>query len=120
MDDAIQLVHSIADESLDGIYILNPDPWHKKRHWKRRFVSDRNLKRFIRVLKPGGVFRFASDIEDYVAWTLEHVDAIPELVEQCNKPEDRLDAWPDWKRTRYEEKAFREGRKPQYLSFKRI
>lgn len=119
-EDAAHVLDWLPDASIDRIFLLYPDPWHKKRHWKRRFVSDRNLKRFVRVLKPGGIFRFASDIEDYVEWTLEHVAAVPELVEQCQNPAERLEAYPDWKRTRYEEKAFREGRKPQYLSFLRI
>lgn len=119
-EDAAHVLDWLPDGSIDRIFLLYPDPWHKKRHWKRRFVSDRNLKRFVRVLKPGGIFRFASDIEDYVEWTLEHVDAVSELHERCDDPTDRLAAWPDWKRTRYEEKAFREGRKPQYLSFERI
>ena len=119
-EDAAHVLDWLPDGSLDRIFLLYPDPWHKKRHWKRRFVSDKNLKRFVRVLKPGGLFRFASDIEDYVDWTLEHVSAIPELVEQGKRPEDRLVAWPDWKQTRYEEKAFREGRKPHYLSFRRV
>ena len=57
------------------IDLLYPDPWPKKRHWKRRFVSPANLDRFARVLRPGGLFRFASDIDSYVNWTLLHCRA---------------------------------------------
>ena len=116
-EDAAHILDWLPQACLDRIFLLYPDPWHKKRHWKRRFVSDLNLKRFVRVLKPGGQFRFASDIEDYVDWTLEHVEAVPNLQELCQNPADRLVAWPDWQHTRYEEKAFREGRKPRYLTF---
>ncbi|WP_394704495.1 tRNA (guanosine(46)-N7)-methyltransferase TrmB [uncultured Cohaesibacter sp.] len=118
-EDAAHILDWLPDASLDRIFLLYPDPWHKKRHWKRRFVSSQNLDRIARVLKPGGIFRFASDIEDYVEWTLEHVDGCAALSEECNAPEDRLIAWPDWERTRYEAKAFREGRRPQYLTFRR-
>ena len=118
-EDAAHVLDWLPAASLDRIFLLYPDPWHKKRHWKRRFVSDINLKRFVRVLKPGGIFRFASDIDDYVEWTLEHVAAVPELVEQCKSPRERQIAWPDWKQTRYEAKAFREGRTPHYLTFVR-
>ena len=69
-DDATQLLDWLPDASLAGIDLLYPDPWPKKKHWKRRFVSPVNLDRFSRVLKAGGVFRFASDIDSYVNWTL--------------------------------------------------
>src|SRR5690606_9217408 len=71
-DDATALLDWLPDASLSNIDILYPDPWPKKRHWKRRFVSMANLDRFARVLKPGGTFRFASDIDSYVNWTLLH------------------------------------------------
>ena len=53
-----------------AIDLLYPDPWPKKRHWKRRFVGEANLDRFARVIMPGGTFRFASDMDSYVNWTL--------------------------------------------------
>ncbi|SNY90392.1 tRNA (guanine-N7-)-methyltransferase [Cohaesibacter sp. ES.047] len=118
-EDAAHILDWLPDASLDRLFILYPDPWHKKRHWKRRFVSDANLERIIRVLKPGALFRFASDIEPYVEWTLEHVARFPALEEIDGDPSARLQAWPDWQTTRYEEKAFREGRRPHYLTFRR-
>ena len=119
-EDAAHILDWLPDASLDRIFLLYPDPWHKKRHWKRRFVSEQNLRRMVRVLRPGGVFRFASDIESYVEWTLEHVEAIAELEEKQRDREERLKPWDDWKRTRYEDKAYREGRRPHYLTFTRI
>ena len=74
-DDATELLDWLPDGSLSGIDLFYPDPWPKKRHWKRRFVSSANLDRFARVLRPGGLFRFASDIDHYVNWTLAHVGA---------------------------------------------
>ena len=52
--------------------LLYPDPWPKKRHNRRRFVSAEALAHFHRILQPDGQFLFASDIEDYVAWTRQH------------------------------------------------
>ena len=118
-EDAAHILDWLPSASLDRLFLLYPDPWHKKRHWKRRFVSDANLERIIRVLKPGAQFRFASDIEAYVNWTLEHVSGVDALEEIDATPEKRLEAWPDWQTTRYEEKAFREGRRPHYLTFRR-
>lgn len=119
-EDAAHILDWLPSASLDRLFLLYPDPWHKKRHWKRRFVSEQNLRRIVRVLKPGGIFRFASDIESYVEWTLEHIEPVTELTECSEKAEDRLIPWPDWKRTRYEEKACREGRRSHYLTFQRL
>ncbi|MEO0637716.1 MAG: tRNA (guanine(46)-N(7))-methyltransferase TrmB, partial [Pseudomonadota bacterium] len=72
-DDATRILDWLPDESVDRIDLLYPDPWPKPRHFKRRFVNAQSLERFLRVLKPGGVFRFASDIDSYQNWTLAHV-----------------------------------------------
>src|SRR5688572_15875284 len=61
-DDATRLLDWLPAASLSGIDLLYPDPWPKKKHWKRRFVNPANLQRFGRVLKRGGSLRFASDI----------------------------------------------------------
>ncbi len=119
-DDATELLDWLPEACLDGIDLLYPDPWPKKKHWKRRFVSDINLDRFARALKPGGVFRFASDIDTYVDWTLDHCARHAAFkwtrasVEDCRTP------FPDWPGTRYEAKARREGRGSVYLVFERV
>ncbi len=118
-DDAIKLLDWLPDASLDGIYQLYPDPWPKRRHWKRRFVNPVNLDRMARVLKPGGLFRFASDIDTYVEWTLAHLDAHPAFAWTAERAADWLEPWQPWSGTRYEAKAFREGRKGHYLEFRR-
>lgn len=118
-DDATQLLDWLPEASLDGIALLYPDPWPKKKHWKRRFVSAANLDRFARVLKPGGVFRFASDIDTYVNWTLLHCRTHPAFVWQAADAGDWHQPYPGWPGTRYEAKALLEERKPAYLTFVR-
>jgi tRNA (guanine-N7-)-methyltransferase len=118
-DDATRLLDWLPDASLAGIDLFYPDPWPKKKHWKRRFVSPVNLARFARVLKPGGLFRFASDIDSYVNWTLLHVHANPDFEWLANRPADWQAPFEGWPGTRYERKALREGRRPAYLSFRR-
>lgn len=118
-EDALPLLEWLPQASIDRIDLLYPDPWPKKRHWKRRFVSPANLDRFARVLKPGGDFRFASDIEDYVGWTLEHCAAHPAFGPPAMEGRAPGEPWQGWLRTRYEAKAIREGRTPAYLSFRR-
>src|SRR5437868_6329326 len=71
--DAAELLAWAPPQSLDRIDLIHPDPWPKRRHWKRRFVQDANVAAMARVLKPAGEFRFVCDIDDYVAWTLAHL-----------------------------------------------
>ena len=116
-DDATQILDWLPPECLDQIDLLYPDPWPKKRHWKRRFVSQVNLERIWRVLKPGGRFRFASDIDTYVNWTLQHVHDHGKFSWTARTSSDWKQPWEGWLRTRYEAKAIREGRPPCYLVF---
>ncbi|MGE3307444.1 MAG: tRNA (guanosine(46)-N(7))-methyltransferase TrmB, partial [Rhizobiaceae bacterium] len=118
-DDAVKLLDWLPDASLGGIDLLYPDPWPKKRHWKRRFVSTENLDRFARVMKPGGRFRFASDIDTYVNWTLLKAGAHPAFEWLAAQADDWRRPYEGWPGTRYEAKALREGRTPAYLTFRR-
>ncbi|WP_340159556.1 tRNA (guanosine(46)-N7)-methyltransferase TrmB [uncultured Hoeflea sp.] len=118
-DDATQVLDWLPDACIDQIDLLYPDPWPKKKHWKRRFVSRVNLDRFARVLKPGGRFCFASDIDTYVNWTLAHIADHPEFEWTARKAADWHEPWQGWPSTRYEAKAIREGRTPCYLEFRR-
>jgi tRNA (guanine-N7-)-methyltransferase len=119
-DDATQLLDWLPESSIAEIDLLYPDPWPKKKHWKRRFVSPVNLERFARVLQTGGLFRFASDIEHYVNWTLLHVSAHGAFEWQAASADDWRNPYPGWQSTRYEAKALRENRTPAYLTFKRL
>lgn len=119
-DDAIDLLDWLPDASIDRAYLLYPDPWPKKRHWKRRFVGADNLDRLARVLKPGCEFRFASDIDTYVDWTLRHLRAHPAFEWTAERAADWREPWQGWQSTRYEAKAIREGRRGTYLTFRRV
>ncbi|EFL89217.1 tRNA (guanosine(46)-N7)-methyltransferase TrmB [Ahrensia sp. R2A130] len=116
-DDAVQVLDWLPEASLDRVDLLYPDPWPKVRHWKRRFVGQANLERIHRVLKPGGYFRFASDIDTYINWTLQHVNRHGKFQWQAETAADWNEPWEGWTRTRYEAKAIREGRPPCYLVF---
>ncbi len=118
--EASRLLDWLPRASLDSVDLLYPDPWPKKRHWKRRFVSDGNLARLARVLKPGGEFRFASDIASYVAWALSHVLNRPDFAWTAERADDWRLPFRDWSGTRYETKAIAAGRRPAYLTFVRL
>ena len=118
--DARDILPLLPSGSLSSIYLLFPDPWPKKRHNKRRFVSDETVQEFARLLRPGGFFRFASDIADYVSWTLTHLQRAPDFEWCASTASDWRHRPQDWPATRYEEKAIAAGRKPAYLTFRRI
>jgi tRNA (guanine-N7-)-methyltransferase len=117
--DAALLLDWLPPASLVGVDLLYPDPWPKKRHFKRRFVSDENLDRIARALKPGGLFRVASDIESYIDWTLLHVLKRSDLAWTAERADDWRKPFPGWPGTRYEAKAVAAGRMPAYLAFLR-
>jgi tRNA (guanine-N7-)-methyltransferase len=118
--DAALLLDWLPAAALSHVDILYPDPWPKKRQHKRRFVSPENLQRLSRCIKPGGKLCFASDIADYVNWTLIHVRAHGGFVFDAKDADSWRVAYPVWPGTRYEAKAHREGRTPAYLSFIRV
>jgi len=119
-DDATQVLDWLPDASIDQIDLLYADPWPKRKHWKRRFVSQVNLERFHRVLKPGATFCFASDIDTYVNWTLIHCRNHGGFAWQAEQASDWLTPYAGWPGTRYENKARREGRSSAYLTFVKV
>jgi tRNA (guanine-N7-)-methyltransferase len=118
--DAAVLLDWLPDASLDHVDLLYPDPWPKKRHWKRRFVSKENLARLARVMKRGASLHVASDIPDYVAWTLMHIADDKHFRWTAECASDWTLPFPAWSGTRYEAKARAAGRVPTYLVIQRI
>lgn len=116
--DALNLLRDLPDAGLDGVYLLYPDPWPKTRHHKRRFVSPLTLAELGRVIKPGGFFRFATDIEDYANWTLAHILRSKDFHWPLAAAGSWHTPYDGWQATRYEQKARREGRNVSfYFSF---
>ncbi|WIY52887.1 tRNA (guanosine(46)-N7)-methyltransferase TrmB [Devosia sp. YIM 151766] len=119
-DDALKLLTVLPAGSIDAVYLLYPDPWPKTRHHKRRFVSPTTLAELARVIRPGGLFYFATDIEDYANWTLAHIVRAPEFAFNPDAPGSWHLPYPGWQPTRYEQKARREGRMTSfYFRFER-
>ena len=63
--------YMVRDESLDGVHLFFPDPWPKKRHFKRRIINERFLSDVVSKLKPGGYLHIATDWVPYAEWTTE-------------------------------------------------
>jgi tRNA (guanine-N7-)-methyltransferase len=117
--DATEVLPWLPAASLARFDLLYPDPWPKRRHWKRRFIQDHTVGEIARILRPGGELRFASDVADYVAWTLIRLLRSEHFVWTAEQADDWRRPWPDFPGTRYEAKAKRESRVPCYLTFRR-
>lgn len=116
--DARDLFDVLPEQSILKAFLLYPDPWPKARHHRRRFVTPEHLEPLSRILKPGAEFRIATDIPDYVRQALEEVPKAG-FDRLADGPADWHVPWSDWRPTRYEQKALREGRMPHYLTFRR-
>jgi tRNA (guanine-N7-)-methyltransferase len=117
--DAIHVLDWLPEHSIARLDLIHPDPWPKRRHWKRRFVQDATVAAIARVLEPGGSFRFVTDWPDYTAWTLAHLMRSREFEWTAERADDWRQPWPSFTGTRYAAKAKREGRLPCYLIFRR-
>ncbi len=118
--DARPLLAALPADCVDDIYLLYPDPWPKKRHHKRRFVKAETLSLLHNVLKPHARLWIASDIADYIGWTLAHIRAHGQFDWTAEKASDWQAPPKGWTGTRYEQKALAAGRQPSYLCFTAI
>jgi tRNA (guanine-N7-)-methyltransferase len=109
--DAVIVVRDlICDETVDCFHIYFPDPWPKKRHHKRRFISEANVKELLRCLKPGGMIKVATDHADYFEQikqvlnidAFEKIEFFPTSGAQAGQGE--------WAGTNFERKYLKEGR----------
>ena len=114
-EDARGLLARLPPASLARLYLMFPDPWPKSRHVKRRFMHPENIALAARALRPGGMWRIATDDPTYQAWTAEILTA-QEAFDVPPPARARPEGWPP---TRYEAKALLAGRPPLYWSLTR-
>jgi len=115
--DARDVLAVLPKQSLDCVFVLFPDPWPKTRHHKRRLISETFISELHRTIKPGGKFRFASDIVHYVDWSLTRIYAHGGFYWPANVQSDWRVRPDDWPSTRYLEKALRQGRSGHFFEF---
>ena len=116
-DDARDIIDALPAQSIGRFFILFPDPWHKTRHHKRRFIQMEMLNSLARILKPGAELRFASDDAGYLTYALERLMAHPAFAWTARGPSDWLSRPADWPATRYEAKELHGS--PVFLHFLR-
>ncbi|GAB4169482.1 MAG: hypothetical protein Tsb006_7520 [Rickettsiaceae bacterium] len=116
-DDIDLVLTKMPPSSLDGIYILFPDPWHKRKYLKKRLLNQERLESIKDKLKPGGFLSFASDIEDYFSSVIQlfEVDQDLEIATRTY-----LIPHSGYIQTKYHQKAIKEGRTPKFITAIRL
>ena len=105
--DAVEVIDNmLADGCLDGVHIFFPDPWHKKRHNKRRLIQAPLIEKLVKKLKPGGYLHAATDWEDYAIQILEVFNGNAELQNTAEAYAPRPDYRP---LTKFEARGIRLG-----------
>jgi len=115
-DGAQGLERLFEDGSVRELWTFFADPWHKKRHHKRRLVGPDFADVVTAKLEPGGLWRLATDWEDYALWMREHLDDAPGLVNEYGGWAPRLAERP---LTKYESRGLEAGRHVFDLTYRR-
>lgn len=116
--DAVEVVrHMLPEASLDGVHVFFPDPWHKKRHHKRRLIQAEFVRLLASRLKPGAYLHLATDWEDYAQQMLEVLSAEPTLANTAEGFAERPAYRP---LTKFEQRGLRLGHRVWDLIFRRV
>lgn len=117
--DAVPYINEqLPENSLDRILIYFPDPWHKKRHHKRRIIQTGFLDMIATRLKSGGLLHLATDWEDYAVHMLKTIDVHPGFSNQSGA--GQYHERPAWRpTTRFEQRGLRLGHNVWDLLYKR-
>ena len=117
-DAVVVLREHIAPDSLDGIQIFFPDPWHKKRHHKRRLIQPDFVTELAKRLKPDGFLHLATDWENYAEQMLE-VLSEEQLLENTSQTNDYVPRPESRPLTKFEQRGHRLGHGVWDLYFSR-
>ena len=117
-EDAVDVfAQSLALESLDAIHIFFPDPWHKKRHHKRRLIQPDWVREITQRLKAGGYLHLATDWEPYAEHMFDVLDDVPSLKNASGAPRTAVPR-PDYRPlTKFEARGERLGHRVQDLVY---
>ena len=115
--DAVEVLRDmIADDTLDGVHIFFPDPWHKARHNKRRLIQAPFVAKLVQKIKPGGYIHVATDWQDYAEQVLRVLSGEPLLENTAADYAPRPDYRP---LTKFEQRGLRLGHGVWDLVFRR-
>ena len=114
VDAVWSIEHLVAPDSLAGLWTFFPDPWHKKKHHKRRLVTPAFAALAASRLRVGGTWRLATDWADYAEQMVEVLDAEPLLTGGL------VERWEERPVTKFERKGLADGRSITDLAYRRV
>lgn len=118
--DAVEVLRQmIPDASLQGVFLFFPDPWHKKRHHKRRIVQAEFLVLLARKIRSGGFFHAATDWENYAEHMLQALQGLPELFRNLSPQGDFVPRPEERPLTKFEQRGLQLGHGVWDLVFER-
>jgi tRNA (guanine-N7-)-methyltransferase len=118
--DALPVLERLPEASLRFVYLLQPDPWPKARHAKRRMINPGPLDLIAAKLAPGGELRVSTDDPVYCRWAMMVMGGRADFEWLAEKAADFLVRPGGWPETRYEAKARRAGREVWYFRYRRV
>jgi tRNA (guanine-N7-)-methyltransferase len=119
--DAVEVLkQQILPGSLDEVLVLFPDPWHKKRHHKRRLIQTPFVELVASRLQSAGIFRLATDWEEYAVQMLEVLNAATHLFANESSTGDWMPRHSERAPTRFEKRGTRLGHGVWDLAFRRL
>ncbi len=118
--DAVEVMdHMVGEDSLDGVHIFFPDPWHKSRHHKRRLIQSPFVNRLAKHIKPGGYLHLATDWEPYAEQMMQVLSAEPLLANTAGA--GQFAPKPDYRPlTKFENRGLKLGHGVWDLVFTRV
>lgn len=114
------IAKNIADKVVDCFHIYFPDPWPKRAHHKRRFVSKENVAQMIRCLQKDGIINIATDHKEYHEWMKDIFENFAECLKPINFVKPAGAREDEFVGTNYERKYIKEKRNIFTLAFKKL
>jgi len=118
--DVRDLFQIFNPNTFEKVFILFPDPWPKKKHYKRRIIQKATLNTINIIMILGGELRISSDDYSYACWIMHHIinDNNYKWVAKCKK--DYLHKPDSWPNTKYQEKAYKKGHTSYYFKLLKV
>ena len=110
----------LADALFRQVHIYFPDPWPKKRHWKRRLIDAGVLRECHRILQPAGMVRIVTDLDDYFAWIEQHSAEVADIFQRLEFERPVAAGDGEVVGTNFERKYRREGRPFHAMALRRL
>jgi len=119
--DAVEVMNNmLGEDSLDGVHIFFPDPWHKSRHHKRRLIQPAFVQRLAQHIRPGGYLHLATDWQPYAAQMMQVLRAEPLLTNMGDAAQEGFAHKPDYRPlTKFENRGLQLGHGVWDLVFQR-